>query len=57
MNYDKVKIGLLLGFPVLAPPIAQYQFNVSAHLVLADIIVAYLPLWFKLRNNGKDTNK
>jgi Ca2+/Na+ antiporter len=57
MNYDILKIGLILGLPILAPPIIQYRYDVSAPLVLTAIIIAYLPLWYRLRNQNKDTEK
>ncbi len=54
MNYDKLKIGLIITIPVLTPPIAQFYFNIPAHLVLAGIIVAYLPVWYKLNYMNED---
>lgn len=48
MNYDKFKISLIITIPVLTPPIAQFYFNIPANLVLAGIIVAYLPIWYRL---------
>lgn len=54
MNLDKLKIGIILGLPILLPPIIQYKYNISAPIVLGAIIVTYLPLWYKLNYMGEE---
>lgn len=57
MNLDHVKIGLIIGIPVLLPPVLQYRYNISAPLVLGAIIACYLPLWYKLNYMNEEPER